>query len=177
MARKAGLKTTVTEKGPGFSQLIAELAGAAVTIGVQGDEAKEKHSNSERTKGEVAAIHELGLGVPERSWLRSWFDANQNRIQQETRDALTKVAARKVSRKKAMEDLGYSWVEQIRDNIVSGKITPALSASTVARKGHNTPLLESSDMVNAITFKLFLKSVKAIQDPSLRAAVRAGPKK
>lgn len=171
-----GIKTTVTEKGPGFSQLISELAGAALTIGVQGDEAKAPHSNSERTIGEVAAIHELGLGVKERSWLRSWFDANQERIQLQTRDALAKVAARKVSRKKAMEDLGYTWVKEIRDNIVSGKIRPALAQATIDLKGHSIPLLESTDMVNAITFRLFLAQIKSVNDPALRDALRKGPK-
>lgn len=171
------VKTTVTEKGPGFAALIAELAGAAVTIGVQGKEAEQSHSNSDRTIGELAAIHELGLGVPERSWLRRWFDVNQTRIQQETREALSRVAARKVSRKKAMEELGYKWVEEIRDDIVSGKIRPALSQSTIDAKGHGIPLYESGDFVNAITFKLFLANVKGIKDASLREAARKGPRK
>ncbi len=175
MAR-AGIKTTITEKGPGFSKLIAELAGAAITIGVQGEEAKMAHKNSDRTIGEVAAIHELGLGVKERSWLRAWFDANQQRIQQQTRDALVKVAARQVSRKKVMEQLGYDWVEEIRDNIVSGKIRPALAQATIDRKGHDIPLLESADMVNAITFRLFLAQIKSVGDAALRDALRKGPK-
>jgi hypothetical protein len=171
------VKTTVTEKGPGFAQLIAELAGAAVTIGVQGKEAEQQHENSELTVGEVAAIHELGLGVPERSWLRKWFDVNQTRIQTETREALTRVAARQVSRKKAMEELGYRWVQEIRDEIVSGRISPALSQSTIDRKGHSIPLYESGDLVNGITFKLFLANIKGIQDAGLRDAVRKGPRK
>lgn len=170
------VKGKVVEKGPGFEKLIAELAGGALFVGVQGDEAKMTHPNSDLSVGELAAVHELGLGVPERSWLRAWFDENNERIQAQTREALGRVARREVSRKRALEELGYGWVDEIRENIASGRIKPALSEETKRRKGHDIPLLESGTMMNAITFRLFLKQIKGIADPALRAALRAGPK-
>ncbi len=168
----ARVKVVVSEKGPGIGILVAELAGAEVRVGVQGEEAKAAHPNSEWTVGELAARHEMGLGVKERSFLRAWFDRNQARIQQQTRDALAQVAARKASRKKVMEQLGYEWVDEIRSDLASGKVRPALAPSTIKKKGHPIPLLESAELVNAITFRLFLAQVKSVADPALRDALR-----
>ncbi|MEY4507947.1 MAG: hypothetical protein RLZZ450_69 [Pseudomonadota bacterium] len=168
------VKTKVKEKGPGFAKLISELAGGTITIGVQGEEATMQHPNTDLSVGELAAVHELGLGVKERSWLRSWFDQNQARIQAETRAALAQVAVRRVSRKQALEELGYRWTDEIRENIQMGRITPPLAQATIDAKGHDIPLLESGVLMNSITFRLFLSQIKSVADPSLRAALRAG---
>ena len=166
------VKTTVTDKDHGYKKLAAELGGAGtLTLGVQGKEATQKHPESDLTIGQVAAIHELGIGVPERSWLRSWMDANEQRMKQETASAYAAFIAGRVSRKKALEGLGFKWVRELRENIELGRITPPLAASTIARKGHAIPLLATGSVKNAITFKLFLPQARNIKDPAERGRI------
>lgn len=170
------VKTKVTDKDMGFKKLAAELSGAGtITLGVQGKEAEETHGDGPLTVGQVAAIHELGIRVPERSWLRSWMDVQETRMMSDMARAYQQVIKGQKSRKAAMADVGYQWVVELRDNIRSGKIRPALAAATVARKGHHTPLLDGGQLMNSITYKLYLNNIKGINDLGLREAVRKGP--
>lgn len=166
------LKTKVTEKGPGFRQMFEDLAGGSITLGSQGPDAEKQHPDYNGTVGELMALHELGLGVPERSWLRSWIDKNQGRVKADMAQAMQEIISGRKSRKAALEEMGYKWTEDMRANIVDGKIRPAIAASTAQAKGHNTPLLDTAEGVNSVTFKLFLKQVKSIADKSVREAVR-----
>jgi hypothetical protein len=168
--------TSVKDIDKGFKKLAGELGGAGtITLGVQGEEAEKQHQNSELTIGQVAAIHELGLGVPERSWLRTWMDENEQRCRADMGAALQEVIRGRKSRKQALNDVGYKWVAAMRENIRSGRIRPSLAASTVAAKGHNIPLLDSGDVMNSITYRLYLNQIKGIRDAGLREAVRQGP--
>jgi hypothetical protein len=172
------VKTTIKDVDKGFKRLAAELGEmGTVTLGVQGDEAEAKHPNSDLTVGHLAAVHHLGVGVPQRPWLTDWMDANAERMMQQTRDALQDVMQGKLSRNQALIKLGYEWTKQLRDRIWNGEIKPPLAASTIARKGGETrPLLDSATLVNAITYKVFLPMFKSIRDTAQRAAARPGPK-
>ncbi len=172
------VRTKVTERGPGFSKLAANLGGASeITLGVQGKQAAEAHPNSELSVGQVAAVHELGLGkVPERSWLRSWMDVNAKLMVLEAAKSTQDIISGAASRKVASEKLAEHWVKALRQNIRDGKIKPALAASTKARKGHGIPLLESGAVMNGITGVVKLPALKSIRDAGMRAAVRRGPK-
>jgi len=165
-------KVKITEKGPGFRQMFEDLAGGSITLGSQGPDADKKHPDYNGTVGELMALHELGLGVPERSWLRSWIDTNQARCKADMALAMQQIISGRKSRKQALEEMGYKWTEDMRANIVDGKIRPAITPATAARKGHNTPLLDTAEGVNSITFKLFLKQVKNIANKGVREAVR-----
>jgi hypothetical protein len=145
----------------------------SVTLGVQGEEATKAHPSG-MPIGQLAATHELGLGVPRRSWLGSWLEANEARMLEETRAAFAEVMARRTTRNKALQALGYRWTEQLRKHVAEGNVQPPLAASTVARKGHNIPLLDTATMVNAITYKVFLPLLKSIRDVAQRTAARGG---
>lgn len=170
------VKVSVSDKGPGFGVLAAELAGAEIRIGVQDEDAAKKHPTRGVTIGELAARHEMGLGMPERSFLRSWFDQNRDRTVRELASAEQQII-KGGSRKKIFERLGFIWTDEIRRNIASGKVRPVLKASTIRRKGHDTPLLETATLVNNVKFKLFLAQAKSIKDPKQREAVRSKGKK
>lgn len=158
-------KTKVTERGPGFKRLYQELGGlATMSLGVQGQQALELYENTSTTVGEVAAIHELGLGNNvRRSWLSSWMDANEARLRKEARAALSGVMRGRISRKRAFVQLGEKWEGELRQNIEDGNIKPALSPTTIARKGHAIPLLETHKLKNAITYKLTLPKMNATE--------------
>lgn len=94
--------------------------------------------------GELAAIHELGAGVPRRSFLRDTFDQDL---------AQTKKALRRIARaassgrhpQRASDHFGKeaaaSFVEAINANI-----PPPLKPATVAKKGHDLALVETGTL-------------------------------
>ena len=43
------------------------------------------------------------------------------------------------------------WAKDIRRSITDGEVTPPLAPATIAKKGHDTPLLESGTLRKAIT--------------------------
>ncbi len=171
---KLRTKMQVEDRGPGFQQLIADLAGAELTVGVHGEEGARQHPDApEMTVAEVMAMHELGIGgQKERSWLRKFLDTNEQRYVDMAKRAMQDIL-RGASRKKATEHIGYVITDEMRGNIVDGKIQPALAPSTVEKKGHATPLLASAAGVNAITFRLKLRQIKSVsREGGAREALR-----
>lgn len=170
------MPSSIRDNDKGFAELMGSLGEmGTITIGVQGAEANAKHPESSLTLGELAQMHELGTGgMPERSFIRSWLDKNSRRMVSEMAAAVKEVLARKTSRRKAMIEIGYGWVEEVRENIDHNHVTgPDLAASTVARKGHNTKLLGFTYALrNAITYKLFLPQKKSIRNTEQRAALQ-----
>lgn len=168
-------RVEITDTDNGFKR-VAELLGelGSVTIGVQGKEAEKPHPSAPHlTIGQVAAIHELGLNVPKRSWLVSWIERNAERMRRETAAELEAVLAGKKTRNKALQELGFKWCAEVRDNIWTGKITPPLKPETIQRKGGETrPLVDTRSLVNHITYKVFLPNFKSIRDVAQRAVAR-----
>src|SRR5262245_39865552 len=99
MARNvSGRNVRVTDRDHGYKErlkAISKIGRHVVNVGIQGDRAAAKHQGAAQKKsgfaalvttakslsvGEVAAIHEFGLGVPERSWLRAWVDGDKASI-------------------------------------------------------------------------------------------------
>lgn len=166
---------TFSDKDKGFKKLVESLGEmGAVVIGVQGKQAKEQHPNAPLKIGELAAAHELGLvpGAPARSWLRQWMDENAARLSEEAAAEFKAVMARKTTRNTALKKLGYKWTSEVRERIDSGKVPPPLAASTVARKGHSTPLLDTATLRNSITYKVYLPQIKSIRDKGQRVVAR-----
>lgn len=174
MAARVGVR--MSEKGPGFKKLREALGGlASISLGVQGDEAKMQHENSELPIGAVAAIHELGLSGghrTRRSWLTSWMDAHQEEMITDARRAMQAVV-KGAPRRKAFEVIGYKWAQALRDNIDAGAVRPPLKESTKARKGHGIPLLESGDVRDAITYRVYLPRLKGGEGEAGYAAALA----
>lgn len=163
-------RVKITDRDRGFKKLVTQLGEmGSIRIGVQGEEAKKQHPSSHLTVGEIAAIHELGLGVPKRSWLVSWTEAHAGRIQQETSQAVVAVLKGTESRNQALIRLGYAWTKDIRHEISSGKITPALPRPRP--DGSIEPLFDTHTLHNDITYKVFLPQKKSIKDTAQRKAV------
>lgn len=143
----------ITDTDPGFKRTIRALGRmGGVTLGVQGDEATASAPGAGITIGELAAIHELGLGVPERSFLRSWLDENQDQMLADARAMMQRMVKGQVTRERALELLGVRWQSAIQRRILQGGITPELSEQTKKRKGSSTPLLDTGQLVSAITY-------------------------
>jgi hypothetical protein len=167
-------RVKIKEKDRGYLTMMSKMGEVgAVTLGVQGEEAKQIHPSSILTVGEVAAVHELGMGVPARPFLRGWFDKHVGRLNRETARALSDFLAGKVTRNQALIKLGYSWTEQLRESIDKNEVPgPALSPATVKQKGHDTKLLDTATLRNSVTYKVWLPQLKSIRDHAQRAAAR-----
>jgi hypothetical protein len=117
---------------------------------VLGEKAAADHGGL--TVGDLAEIHEFGLGVPERSFLRAWFDANREKIQETLRSAHRQVLLGKLTPQKAGELIGMKFVGEIQTWIGSGKVKPPLAPSTIERKGSSVPLIDTGQLRAAISY-------------------------
>lgn len=165
------MSATVKDSGDAqIRQLLGTLHSASVTVGIheaQGAipkmEARAKGRGKKRqaaefsneTLAEVATKHELGITVPQRSFIGAWVDENESKLQ----ERLTAVVKRAVQHRKptdqALMRYGLWAVGQIKRRIIA-KIAPELSerrkrekqAAGVAAK--DTPLIFTGQLLSAI---------------------------
>jgi hypothetical protein len=131
---------------------IASLDGKVkAKVGVQGNEASEQHdAESGMTVAALGAVHEFGLGVPERSFIRAWFDENKKEIDAHLQAGATAVVAGKMTVYEAQEQFGEWAQSQIIARIGRG-IGPPNSPATEARKGHGIQLVDTEKLLRAIS--------------------------
>lgn len=126
----------------------------SVKVGIQ--KGTGKHANSDETVAAIAAKHEFGdraQGIPERSFMRSTLHEKSDDYREFVKVRAKKVINGKLKYDVLMANLG----EQVQDDI-KGKITairtPPNSAETIARKGSDNPLIDTSEMRNSMRYKL-----------------------
>ncbi len=103
------------------------------------------------TVGAIGTIHEFGLGVPERSFIRAWADENEGQIRSQIKKQLARVLKGELSAEAAWGQLGALFVGQIQKRIVD-HIEPPLADSTIRAKGSSTPLIDTGVLKSSITF-------------------------
>lgn len=141
---------------------------AKITVGIHGEEGGEMHGSdtfaedgaiersSELTVADIGTIHEFGLGVPERSFIRAWFDeaSDENRALLQSR--LKLVIAGKLTPEQALERCALKFEAGVRRRI-RARIPPPLAQSTIDRKGSSTPLIDTGQLVSSIRAKAEVK--------------------
>ena len=128
---------------------------ATVHIGVIDDGSRD---GGDLTNAELAAIHEFGApgaNIPERSFIRSTFDTNQAKY----RDLLKRLGKAVLLKRQSVVDalgiLGATMAADIKKRVTSGPhIPPPLAAATARRKGSDRPLVDTGQMINAVTWKV-----------------------
>ena len=118
-------------------------------VGVIGSDAVQAHRKAAGlTVVDIATIHEFGLGVPRRSFIRDYVDQNQPTLKKHLRN----VGARILSGgepKLTLQAFGTTVEGEIKDRI-SDHIPPALAAATIRRKGSDTPLIDTNQLRSSI---------------------------
>lgn len=159
------MATTIIDRDKGYAKFIRAVLGSekvSVRVGILsgGD---VQHVGSALTVGEVAEIHELGLGVPARPWLRPVVDGQRAIIRARIKRA-AQLVAKGGSSVDAMGLVGQSIVNDIRTRIRAG-IPPELAESTKASKGgdKDTPLINTGQFIGAITHEVEIKGGKRAQ--------------
>ena len=110
------------------------------------------------TVGEIAEQHEFGLGVPERSWLRSWFDEREGELRATALDAFQRNAEDPA---RGARLLAVLLEASIKNRITQDKPFVELAPETIAERQSRgrtppwTPLVDTG---------LFLSSIKATSE-------------
>jgi hypothetical protein len=151
-----------------------------ITVGIHGDEGADSHlggtsfaddgaleSSSALTVAQVASFHEFGVppyqlrsgavrpGIPQRSFIRGWFDESQDFIRETLRSQMTQVVAGKLPVEKAMARIALAFEGAVKQRIAKG-IAPALSPVTIALKGSSKPLIDKGQLRAAVRGKATL---------------------
>jgi hypothetical protein len=145
----------------GLNTILAGLrknVQVSATVGVQGEKGQEVREEG-LTNAYLASIHEFGTRskqIPERSFVRSTFDANQGKY----KTKLDRIAALMLSGKKpsgggTAEGQLLLLGEEFRADIIKkifSNIPPPLRPRTIAEKGGNALALKRTGaMINALS--------------------------
>lgn len=128
-------------------------------LGLVGDKAAEAHSDSAdaKTVAQIGAEHELGIGVPRRSWLLDWRKDRASHIEKVYAQAFERWGADVSSELTPWLELATRVaVEDIRERIRDG-IDPPLTEATKRAKEtssgtKDTPLIRTGQFVSSITY-------------------------
>lgn len=151
-----------------------------ITVGIHGAEGADVHTGGTfaedgalepgsraLTVAEVAAFHEFGVppfqlpsgaihpGIPQRTFIRGWFDESQDFIRETLRSQMTQVVANKLPVEKAMARIALAFEGSVKQRIARG-IAPALSPVTIAAKGSSKPLIDRGQLRAAVRGKATL---------------------
>ncbi len=148
------MASSVTDVDKGYTarlRAIASLNGSVTAkVGVIGEQAAKTHDpKSGMSNGELAATHEFGLGVPQRSFVRGWVDEQKPRILEELKTEAHAVLRGQRDIYRAMDRFGQ-WGSLKIVSRIAGFIPPPLSPVTIARKGHALPLVDTGELIRSI---------------------------
>ena len=137
---------------------------ARITIGIHASEGNEIHDDatfaadgaiepgSALTVAELGAIHEFGLGVPQRSFIRAWFDESVQKNRDLLASQLKLVVAGKLPLEKALERVALKCEADVKLRI-RNRIPPPNAPSTIAKKKSSVPLIASGQLRASIRGK------------------------
>jgi hypothetical protein len=123
-----------------------------ITVGIHEDEGAGDHGD-DLTIADVGAIHEFGLGVPQRSFVRGYFDENAAAIEQAQDAALARILDGADPETEAAR-LGLQMEGGMKTRILA-RIAPPLAESTKRKRGEGAvPLVDTSQLIGAIRSKV-----------------------
>lgn len=143
---------------------LAELRKSEITIGWQGATGAEQHPEApvDTSVAQVAAWQEYGTEdaqgavlVPARPMLSTTFEENERDFDKATRKGISDIVDGRANATEAVEALGNTGLRKLRKTMDQSKRwADELSPATIARKGHDQPLLDSGKMRDAASWAL-----------------------
>lgn len=141
-----------SDKDKGYDALFKRLDKAAnVTVGIHSDRGSDQKGLL--TVADIATWAEFGLGQPQRSWLRDWVTEQQGDIHKAIRSLGLAVIKGPLDAPQAIEQLGLLLKAKIQERISNG-IYPENAASTIAKKGSSTPLIDTGQFRSSVDYKV-----------------------
>lgn len=153
---------------PKMEASIAELNGLKVNVGVLGGEhawlasIHEYGCRIKVTPKMRAYLHKKGLHlkdstteivIPERSFLRSGFDENADKVLKTTEAVLPDVLIGTLSVEQYAKLVGLQLASAIKEYAVNLN-SPPNHPFTKQQKGSSNPLVDTGDMINSITYEV-----------------------
>lgn len=157
MGKALRTRVTVRDRDMGWKKLgrtLNSLLKPHVEVGVRGEDGARKDGGISNV--EIATIHEFGApeaNIPERSFIRSTVDGHIAVYAKLTKLLARKVYTLKLPLPAALGILGVKVSGDMRRQIRNG-ISPELSQETIDRKGSSKPLIDTGQLVQAITSKV-----------------------
>lgn len=152
------MANAVVVKDKGYKQALVRYSamnGTKLFVGVPPQADNVKHGKSQLTISALAAIHEYGLGVPERSFIRAWFDENATKIRAAINVMAKAIGSGRLTQDQAMAQLGLKFVGEIQARIARN-IPPPLDPKTIARKGSSVPLIDTGVLRSWISYIILI---------------------
>lgn len=129
-----------------------ELNKSKVYVGVTKD--KNQREKGEATNALIAYVHEFGIGVPERSFMRSTIIENAQKYQKINRDnILPAIRSGTLTAEECYRRLGTIAQSDMQQKIVNGSFKP-LKEETIKRKGSTKPLIDTGALRQSITYEV-----------------------
>lgn len=160
---------TKTNNFPQMEANIRELNGKKVSVGVLGGGENtwlasiHEYGCVIRVTEKIRAyLHKMGLHlkdsttqitIPERAFLRNGFDENKEDVVRQAENVLGEVIAGRMDPEQLFEMIGLLMKSRIQD-YARDLDSPPNHPYTKERKGSSNPLIDSGDMIGAITYKV-----------------------
>lgn len=148
---------SITDRDMGYRDLLAALSTLAdepyVTVGIHEDVGGYRAAEDGATVAEYATYNEFGMGVPERSFLRSTVDEEEDEIGRRMTRAITDQIDGRRPMRQGLARVGAYTVGKVKQKI-RDLDTPPNAPATIAKKGSDNPLIESGRMRNSVDFEV-----------------------
>ena len=150
------MSVRITDTDRGAKALVVRIFDLAkrnpvITIGIHD---APHDAKSAATILDVATFNEFGTArIPERSFLRAWFDAAEAGLRRDLFVLTQAVVEGKRTADQVLELLGLRSVGQIQARI-SASIPPPNAPSTIKKKGSSTPLIDSGVLRSSVTYQV-----------------------
>ena len=91
--------------------------------------------------------------IPERSWMRSWFDTNRKKIEKIFIQMTNLIKQRKINAVTALKRIGAWAVGELKRSIRDLQ-NPPNAFLTIRMKKSSSPLIDTGQMMNSINYKI-----------------------
>jgi hypothetical protein len=133
-------------------------------IGLLGDPEKNSRDGEIQTNVEIGISHELGLGVPKRSFIKAPFLRKQKEYGEKLKKILASYLLRDADLLQQLNRLGASIAADMKKYVAAGTNLLPNSPRTIAEKrakgrwnknpkGEPKPLIDTGRMIGALTWK------------------------
>lgn len=148
-------RQVITDRDLGWRRLgkaLRDVSANAVDVGVRGEDTAR--SGDSATNPEIAAWHEYGTSqIPARPFMRPTYDQNWPVYRKIAKALGVRVFFGTLTKHQALSVLGAKFASDVKARI-RAHIPPELDESTVQRKGSSTPLIDTGQLIRAISHKV-----------------------